>query len=47
MEKVGLRTPDFQCCLHEWRGDGLIEEAKRGLIGLSFLAMEPALEADR
>jgi hypothetical protein len=35
MEKgAGLRTPAFQGCFHPGGGDGLIEQAERGLFEL-------------
>src|SRR4051812_10158971 len=38
MKEIAVCAPRLQRGLHGWRGDRLIEEAERGLIGLQFSA---------
>jgi hypothetical protein len=40
VEEIAVRAPRFQSCLHRRRGDGLIEEAQRSLIGLQLSSHE-------
>src|SRR4029079_12754152 len=36
MEEIAIRAPHFQCGFHRRGGNGEIEEAQRGLVGLQF-----------
>src|SRR3954471_9408793 len=36
VKQIAVGAPRLQSRLHGWRGDRLIEEAQRGLVGLQF-----------
>jgi hypothetical protein len=41
MEEIAVGSPRLQSRLHGWRGDRLIEEAQRRLVGLFSPSVSP------